>query len=170
MSFAGFDWRQVVETLVSLIAAYLLALPLALEREARGRSDIGLRTVPLVSVGACGYLLITRFLYDQGVFDADGLARTLRSVMTGIGFIGGGAIVKQATEVQGLATGAAVWSAGAIGGDGPSPTTASTAVVPRASTAYCPKPVRCQAMRSTPLTPSTRGTLPDSSMRKNMLS
>ncbi len=115
MSFAGFDWRQVVETLVSLIAAYLLALPLALEREARGRSDIGLRTVPLVSVGACGYLLITRFLYDQGVFDADGLARTLRSVMTGIGFIGGGAIVKQATEVQGLATGAAVWSAGAIG-------------------------------------------------------
>src|SRR5574338_1707556 len=115
MSLASFNWQQAVETVVSIMAAYLLALPLALERETRGASDIGLRTVPLVSVGACGYLLITRFLYDQGVFDADGLARTLRSVMTGIGFIGGGAIVKQATEVQGLATGAAVWSAGAIG-------------------------------------------------------
>lgn len=115
MSFASFNWQQAAEAVVSIIAAYLLALPLALERETRGQSDIGLRTVPLVSVGACGYLLITRFLYEQGVFDPDGLARTLRSVMTGIGFIGGGAIVKQATEVQGLATGVAVWSAGAIG-------------------------------------------------------
>lgn len=115
MPFASFGWQQVLESVVSIVAAYLLALPLALERMARGESEIGLRTVPLVSVGACGYLLITRFLHDQGVYDTDGLAPTLRSVMTGIGFIGGGAIVKRAHDVHGLATGAAVWGAGAIG-------------------------------------------------------
>ena len=115
MAFASFGWQQVLDTVVSVIAAYLLALPVGLERRARSASDTGLRTIPLVSVGACGYLLITRFLYDAGVYDADGLARTMRAVMTGIGFIGGGAIVKQSDDVHGLATGAAIWSAGAIG-------------------------------------------------------
>lgn len=115
MPFASFGWQQVLDTVAALVAAYLLALPVGLERMTRSASDIGLRTVPLVSVGACGYLLITRFLYDAGLYDSDGLARTMRAVMTGIGFIGGGAIVKQSEEVHGLATGAAVWSAGAIG-------------------------------------------------------
>lgn len=115
MAFASFGWQHVLDTLVAVVAAYLLALPIGLERKVRGASEVGFRTVPLVSVGACGYLLITRFLYDAGLFDADGLARTMRAVMTGIGFIGGGAIVKQSEDVHGLATGAAVWSAGAIG-------------------------------------------------------
>ncbi len=115
MSFASFNGPQIIETIVSIVVAYLLAFPLALERKTQGAVAHGLRTVPLVSVGACGYLLITHFLYEQGVFDADGLARTLRAVMTGIGFIGGGAIVKQTSDVHGITTGAAVWSAGAIG-------------------------------------------------------
>jgi putative Mg2+ transporter-C (MgtC) family protein len=115
MPFASFSWPQALEAVVSVVAAYLLALPLAFERLTRSASDVGLRTVPLVSVGACGYLLITRILYEQGLYDSDGLARTLRAVMTGIGFIGGGAIVKHTHDVHGLATGAAVWSAGAIG-------------------------------------------------------
>jgi putative Mg2+ transporter-C (MgtC) family protein len=106
---------EVLDSIVPVIAAYLLALPLAFERNARAETDIGLRTVPLVSVGACGYMLISRFLFEAGIYDEDGLSRTLRGVMTGIGFIGGGAIVKHAHDVQGLTTGAAVWTAGAIG-------------------------------------------------------
>ena len=115
MSLATFSWQQILDTVVALVAAYVLALPLALEREAKARAQIGLRTMPLVSVGACAYLLVSRFLFEDGVYTADGLARTLRAVMTGIGFIGGGAIVKHAHDVRGLATGAAVWTAGAIG-------------------------------------------------------
>jgi putative Mg2+ transporter-C (MgtC) family protein len=107
--------NQVLDSVIPIIVAYLLALPLAFERNARAETDIGLRTVPLVSVGACGYMLISRFLFEAGIYDEDGLSRTLRAVMTGIGFIGGGAIVKHAHDVQGLATGASVWSAGAIG-------------------------------------------------------
>jgi putative Mg2+ transporter-C (MgtC) family protein len=106
---------EVLDSIVPVVVAYLFALPLAFERNARAETDIGLRTVPLVSVGACGYMLISRFLFEAGIYDEDGLARTLRAVMTGIGFIGGGAIVKHAHDVQGLATGASVWTAGAIG-------------------------------------------------------
>ena len=112
---ATLSWQHIVETVVPIAAAYLLALPLALEREATSEAHIGLRTMPLVSVGACAYLLVTRRLYEQGVYDANGLGRTVRAVMTGVGFIGGGAIVKHAREVRGLATGAGVWTAGAIG-------------------------------------------------------
>jgi putative Mg2+ transporter-C (MgtC) family protein len=107
--------NRVLDSIIPIVVAYLLALPLAFERNARAETDIGLRTVPLVSVGACGYMLISRFLLEAGIFNVDGLSRTLRAVMTGIGFIGGGAIVKHAKDVQGLATGASVWSAGAIG-------------------------------------------------------
>ena len=106
---------QLLEAAAALGAAYILALPLAWEREERRAAPVGLRTVPLVSVGACAYVLLSRYLYEQGIYDADGLARTLRGLMTGIGFIGGGAIVKHARDVRGIATGAAVWNTGAIG-------------------------------------------------------
>lgn len=115
MWLAGYSLLHILEAVVSIGTAYILALPLALEREAKGRMHIGMRTVPLVSVGACGYVLLSRFVYDQGIYTEDGLARTLRAVMTGIGFIGGGAIVKQVHATRGLATGASVWTAGAIG-------------------------------------------------------
>jgi putative Mg2+ transporter-C (MgtC) family protein len=107
--------HELLDAAVSLGAAYLLALPLAWERAGGTDRHIGLRTVPLVSVGACAYVLISRYLYEQGIYNADGLARTLRALMTGIGFIGGGAIVKNVRDVRGIATGAAVWNTGAIG-------------------------------------------------------
>jgi len=109
--FAG----QLLDAGAALGAAYILALPLGWERETRTGAALGLRTLPLVSVGACAYVLISRYLYDQGIYTADGLARTLRALMTGIGFIGGGAIVKHVRDVRGIATGAAVWHTGAIG-------------------------------------------------------
>jgi putative Mg2+ transporter-C (MgtC) family protein len=106
---------RLLEAGVALGAAYVLALPLAWEREQRTSAHVGLRSVPVVSVGACAYVLISRYLYEQGVYSAEGMARTLRALMTGIGFIGGGAIVKQVRDVRGVATGAAVWNTGAIG-------------------------------------------------------
>lgn len=106
---------QLLEAAVALGAAYVLALPLGWERGERTTAGVGLRTVPLVSVGACAYVLISRYLYEQGVYTVEGLALTLRALMTGIGFIGGGAIVKDVRDVHGVATGAAVWNTGAIG-------------------------------------------------------
>jgi putative Mg2+ transporter-C (MgtC) family protein len=117
MSFASHD-QHVLDTVVAIVAAYLLAMPLGWERKAMGTAHIGWRTLPLVSVGTCAYLLICRYLHERGIFDADGQARALRAVMTGIGFIGGGAILKGATHVEGVVgvtTAASVWTTGAIG-------------------------------------------------------
>jgi putative Mg2+ transporter-C (MgtC) family protein len=110
--------QHVFDSVIAIAAAYLLALPLGWERKAKGAAQVGLRTLPLVSVGTCAYLLIGRYLYERGIFDADGQARALRAMMTGIGFIGGGAIVKGATQddgVGGITTAATVWTTGAIG-------------------------------------------------------
>jgi putative Mg2+ transporter-C (MgtC) family protein len=110
--------QHVLDALVAIAAAYLLAMPLGWERGAKGAAGVGLRTLPLVSVGTCAYLLISRYLYERGIFDADGEARLLRAMMTGIGFIGGGAILKDATHVDGVGgvtTAASVWTTGAIG-------------------------------------------------------
>jgi putative Mg2+ transporter-C (MgtC) family protein len=118
MDLAHLNPRQMIEVVVAIGAAYLFALPLGWERKARGVAKVGLRTLPLVSVGTCAYVLISRYLYASGVFEADGQARTLRAMMTGIGFIGGGAILKQARAINGvggIATGASVWTTGALG-------------------------------------------------------
>jgi putative Mg2+ transporter-C (MgtC) family protein len=108
---------QALDIIVAISAAYLLALPLGWERKVHGTSHVGLRTLPLVSVGTCAYLLLSRFLFEAGVFGADGTARTLRSMMTGIGFIGGGVILKHAASVRGIkgvTTATSVWTTGAI--------------------------------------------------------
>jgi len=117
MPFASED-QHLLDTVVAIVAAYLLALPVGWEREAKSAARVGLRTLPLVSVGSCAYLLIARYLYERGIFDADGQARSLRAMMTGIGFIGGGAILKRAAHVEGvggMTTAASVWTMGALG-------------------------------------------------------
>jgi putative Mg2+ transporter-C (MgtC) family protein len=114
---ASVDFAQALDIAVAMVAAYLLALPLGWERKAHGKAHVGLRTLPLVSVGTCAYLLLTRLLFEREIFEADGTARALRSMMTGVGFIGGGAIVKHATNVTGVTgvtTATSVWTTGAI--------------------------------------------------------
>lgn len=118
MTFIDGHPQYFLETTIAMIAAYLLALPLGWERKAHGVASIGWRTIPLVSVGTCAYLLLSRYLYDSGIYDAGGMARVLRAMMTGIGFIGGGAILKRGSKrnsLAGLTTAADVWMAGAIG-------------------------------------------------------
>ena len=99
-----------VTVLARLGGALLFAVPVAWERQA-GR-HLGLRTVPLVSLGACGYVLIAIRLGD----DPDVSTRVLQGLLSGIGFIGGGAILKHgASDVVGIATAATIWNMGAIG-------------------------------------------------------
>ncbi len=118
MSLLASHHQHALDTVVAIAAAYLLALPLGWERERKSVAHVGLRTLPLVSVGTCAYLLISRYLYERGIFDADGQARSLRAMMTGVGFIGGGAILKHAAHVEGVGgvtTAASVWTMGALG-------------------------------------------------------
>jgi putative Mg2+ transporter-C (MgtC) family protein len=104
------DWHEVASHLSRLAIAFVLTLPIGLDREHR-RQGPGVRTFPLVALGSCGYLLIGRSLFVEELSQA----RLLYGLMTGIGFIGGGAILKEKGNVSGTATAASIWNVGAIG-------------------------------------------------------
>ncbi len=73
---------------------------------------MGLRTFPLVSMASCGYVLTGSAVLAPG---SDALARILQGLITGMGFIGGGAILKDRGGVTGTATAASLWATGAVG-------------------------------------------------------
>ena len=104
----AFPWIIVLQ----LAAAIVLALPTAYNREANTHS-VGLRTFPLVSLGACAYVLIG--LSFAGTDQPDALARIMDGLLSGIGFVGGGAILKNSDHVQGTASAASIWITGALG-------------------------------------------------------
>lgn len=92
--------------------AFVLALPIAWERERADRSA-GLRTFPLVAAASCAFVMIGVQLGGNG--DGHVEARIVQGLMTGIGFVGGGAILKQESTVHGTATAASIWMTGALG-------------------------------------------------------
>ncbi len=104
------DWNTIGANLFHLGLAYVLALPIAMDRERESRSA-GLRTFPLVAMSACGYMLVGISVLDS----TDAEARVLQGLVTGIGFIGGGAILKSKGNVTGTATAASIWNTGLIG-------------------------------------------------------
>ncbi|MEX2470984.1 MAG: MgtC/SapB family protein [Gemmatimonadota bacterium] len=106
----GISWEQAWVQLVQLLIAWVLTLPVAWDRERESRSA-GLRTFPLVAVAACGYTLVGISVLDS----TDAEARVLQGLITGIGFIGGGAILKSKGSVMGTATAASIWNTGLIG-------------------------------------------------------
>ena len=105
------DKFQIGVHFVALAAAFALAVPIGWDREKRARSA-GLRTFPLVALASCGFVQASEGLL---VHSPDGMAKVIEGLITGIGFIGGGAILKQGTTVQGTATAASLWATGAIG-------------------------------------------------------
>ena len=91
--------------------ANALTLVIGYERE-RDSQSAGLRTFPLVAVSSCGYILLGLALFGPA---PDAISRLLQGLITAVGFIGGGAIVKDQERVRGTATAAAIWAASVIG-------------------------------------------------------
>lgn len=110
MNLLSIDWGIVGRHIAELATAYALALPIAWDREIAERTA-GLRTFPLVAVASCSYMLIGYQVLES----ADSHARVMQGLITGIGFVGGGAILKQDGIVRGTATAASLWATGAIG-------------------------------------------------------
>jgi putative Mg2+ transporter-C (MgtC) family protein len=111
MEWFLFDWEILGITLLKLVAAVLLTLPVAWERE-RSTRIMGLRTFPLVAIASCSYMLVAISI-DPESLEARG--RAIQGLLGGIGFIGGGAILKEGANVKGTATAASIWATGAIG-------------------------------------------------------
>ena len=110
MMIAISGW-EMLSHLINLAIAYLLALPIGWNRE-RAERSAGIRTFPLVAMAACGFVLVAIRILGA---DSIGQARILEGLITGVGFIGGGAILKHGTQALGTATAASLWSTGALG-------------------------------------------------------
>jgi putative Mg2+ transporter-C (MgtC) family protein len=102
---------NVLPHVLALLVAYVLAIPIGWNREREERSA-GLRTFPLVAVAACGFIQASESMLAE---HPEALARVLEGLITGMGFIGGGAILRQEDSVKGTATAASLWITGAIG-------------------------------------------------------
>jgi putative Mg2+ transporter-C (MgtC) family protein len=107
----GSDQFDILPHLGALAIAYLLAFPIGWDREKEERSA-GLRTFPLVAIASCGFIQAAERLTFES---PEALARIVEGLITGMGFIGGGAILRLKDSVKGTATAASLWVTGAIG-------------------------------------------------------
>ncbi|HSC63138.1 MAG TPA: MgtC/SapB family protein [Caldimonas sp.] len=106
------DAGQLTRIVARLVLAGLLGGALGYERERSGKAA-GMRTHMLVAIGAALFALVPQ---QAGMAVGD-LSRVIQGIVTGVGFLGAGAIIKHASEqsVQGLTTAAGVWMTAAIG-------------------------------------------------------
>jgi len=105
----SFDLQALTDTLVALAIAFSLGGAIGLERQYRQRLA-GLRTNVLVAVGAAAFA-------DVGIrlLGPEGATRIIAYVVSGIGFLGAGVIMKDGGNVRGLNTAATLWCSAAVG-------------------------------------------------------
>jgi len=106
---ATFDAASFLDTVLSLVAAFVLGTLIGAERQYRQRTA-GLRTNVLVAVGAAAFADLASRL--GGPTDA---MRVVANVITGVGFLGAGVIMKEGLNVRGLNTAATLWCSAAVG-------------------------------------------------------
>lgn len=106
----GFGWINILQVTVAAALGGLIGL----EREARGR-EAGFRTNMLIAIGACLFtiLSIEGFpLQDSATRDT---ARIAAQVVSGVGFLGAGALFQTRNHIKGMTTAATIWLVAAIG-------------------------------------------------------
>jgi putative Mg2+ transporter-C (MgtC) family protein len=109
LNYTAFDLSLFLRTAIALGVAFALGGIIGLERQWRQRTA-GLRTNVLVAVGAAAFV-------DLGaqVAGPDGQSRIIAYVVSGIGFLGAGVIMKEGTQVRGINTAATLWTSAAVG-------------------------------------------------------
>ncbi len=102
------DWEQGV---LRIAAAMAGGMVLGINRDLRGK-PAGVRTHALVAIGSCVSAVIASLIITSDQLpDNDALGRVMQGIITGVGFIGGGVILKmpEARAIQGLTTAASIW-------------------------------------------------------------
>lgn len=110
LTFGLPDRRQFIQVMVRLTASVLIAGIVGYQREASGKAA-GLRTHILVSIGSTVFVL---GCIGAGMRE-DAISRVIQGIVTGIGFIGAGTILKRESDIKGLTTSAGLWTTCAIG-------------------------------------------------------
>lgn len=101
--------------LTRVLAACVLGSAIGLERELTNKYA-GLRTHILVCLGSCIFTILSIYAFPAAVYGSHGdPARISAQILTGIGFIGGGTVLRHGSSVYGLTTAATLWVSAAIG-------------------------------------------------------
>jgi putative Mg2+ transporter-C (MgtC) family protein len=110
-SSQGLDWNamEIAWFTINLGAALLLGMAIGLERQFRQHAA-GLRTNALVCLGAAMFVSVARMIDHES-----SPTRVAGQVVSGIGFLGGGVILREGLNVRGLATAATMWCSAAVG-------------------------------------------------------
>ena len=101
--------REEIEIAVRLLLATMFGAAVGYERRSADK-PAGLRTLSLVAVGAALFTVVSSFGFDT----AD-QSRVAAQIVTGVGFLGAGTIIRSGTGVSGLTTAATIWATAAIG-------------------------------------------------------
>jgi putative Mg2+ transporter-C (MgtC) family protein len=106
------DASRLAQVVIRLTAATLLGALVGLQRERAGK-PAGLRTHTLVTLGTTVFVMVC----SVTGMSSDGLSRVIQGIVTGIGFIGAGSILKlnEERDIRGLTTSAGIWMTAAIG-------------------------------------------------------
>lgn len=102
-----FDYSARI--LTSMVCGFLLGI----ERKSR-QNPVGIRTLVLISISCCTLSILSVYMADLGIYRGDP-TRIASTSVTGIGFIGGGAILKQGLNIRGLTTAAIILTAATLG-------------------------------------------------------
>ncbi|MBQ5647230.1 MAG: MgtC/SapB family protein, partial [Treponema sp.] len=109
MSFGNY----YIDCLVRIGCSFICGLLLGIERKTR-QHPVGLRTLILISVSSTLLSIFSVFIANNPQFPGDP-TRVAAGVVTGIGFLGGGAILHQGLNIKGLTSAAVIWTAAALG-------------------------------------------------------
>ena len=102
------DWQLELMYAGRAVAAALLGAVIGWERQWHGR-DAGVRTYAAVSLGACVFTLVSSHIPGADP------SRIAANIVTGVGFLGGGILLRDAGRTRGLTTAATIWSTAAVG-------------------------------------------------------
>ena len=103
------DWFGIFTDFWHLLVAFILASVIGWNREEE-EHNTGIRAFPIVAMASCAFVMIATFHGDQAA-----QSRVLQGLVAGIGFVGGGAIMKDGLTIKGTATAASVLGAAAMG-------------------------------------------------------
>jgi putative Mg2+ transporter-C (MgtC) family protein len=106
---------ELIDTLARLLVATLAGMAIGLNRDLQGK-PVGMRTLGLVSLGSA-LVILTSTAFGRIHYDQDAVSRVIQGVLTGVGFLGAGVILRDQSrmKIHGLTTASTVWIAAALG-------------------------------------------------------
>lgn len=105
----NFDYPFIYENLVKLMVSLLLGAAIGAEREYKGR-NVGFRTIILITLGSTLFTILSNIIGD-----GNDPSRVASNIITGVGFLGAGAIFRDGITVKGVTTASVIWISAAIG-------------------------------------------------------